>query len=174
MDSLEHAFFHLTHLPLLDVKHAELAANATYSERPSYYKKGIQNIYADATEFSDSKFCKDIRGHFGECVATYLKMDGMSGYDWHIDVARKTCINFLIVQPPNALTIHKVNTNRLTYRTKVCDYEMFRPTVFNATIPHCVINPSNQDRYILSISVGNIAKYGDLKDWLLNYHIDSY
>lgn len=174
MNNLDNVFFHLKHLPLVDAKHAEIAINATYNETPSYYQKGVQNICADALEFSDSQFCRDLRGYFGECAASYLKTNAMSGYDWHIDVSRKTCINILLVQPPGALTLHKVNINRLTYNLKICDYEMFRPTVFNAVNPHCVINPTNQDRYILTINVGTLPKYEDLKNWLINYKIDSY
>ncbi len=174
MSNLENAFFHLTHFPLIDSKHAELALNADYSEMLLYYNRGIQNSYAEAKEVSDSKLCRDLRGHFGECAASYIKTNAMTGYDWHMDMSRKTCINILLVQPPGAQTLHKVNINNLTYHLRVCDYKLFRPTVFNSTIPHCVINPSNQDRYILTISVGSLPRYEDLKNWAINYKIDSY
>ncbi len=174
MSNLENAFFHLTHFPLFDRKHVVMALTANYSEMPSTYQRGIQNIYAEAEEVSDSQLCRDLRGYFGECAATYLKTSAMTGYDWHIDVERKTCINVVLVQPPGAHTLHKINVNRLTYKLRLCDYELFRPTVFNATIPHCVINPADQDRYILTISVGKLPKFDDLKDWLINYKINSY
>ncbi len=169
---LENAFFSLTHLPLLDPEHINIATKAEYNPPPpETTKRSHRDWTADSILFNESKLCYDLKNAFGKCHGYYVRTNPMTVYDWHCDYGRKACINVTLVQPDGALTLHRSQVNRLIYNIRICDYELLRPTLFNTMVPHSVINPTSQHRYILTISVGENPTYNDLKEWLLNYNI---
>ena len=174
MNMLENAFYHLTHFPLVDVKHIELAMNAEYQPpKPEVTQRSHRDWTATATFFNDSKLCKDMAAEFGECHGLYVRSFPMTMYNWHADFGRNACINVLLVQPQGAITCYKTRFNRLIDNIKICDYELLRPTLFNTTLPHCVVNPTDQYRYILTITAAK-TRFEELKDWLLQYKPESF
>lgn len=168
---LENSFFSLSHLPLIDAAHIELCKQAEYvPPPPETIKRSHRDWTSNAHLFNSSKFCNDLKTAFGKCHGHYVRTNPMTVYDWHCDYGRKACINVLLVQPQGALTLHRSMVNRLIYNIRICEYELLRPTLFNTTIPHSVINPTDQYRYILTISFGEIPTIWDLKEWLSNYN----
>jgi hypothetical protein len=55
----------------------------------------------------------------------------------------------------------------------VCDYTFLGATLFNTQHPHAVLNPTDQPRYILSVSLYQVA-YAEALDHLKDLKLDSY
>ena len=178
--SLDNSYVLLPNLPLLDNKHIEQARTSTYfpphkENTPKELGTRVQSSNTDPLPFTESKFCQDIKNYFGNVVAKYSIMNPFTMYDWHQDIDRPYCINTLIIQPPNAMTLHRKPINRMVYDIREVEYVMTQPLLFNSSIPHCVINNSNQARCIMSISmIGSKRTWDEAKQWLLNYRIDSF
>lgn len=173
---LAEAFVHLKNLPLLDSKHIEYAKAATYnepdSEKINEFK--IRSTNSDRIHwFEQEQFCQSLSKKFGAVEARYSRMSPATYYDWHRDINRAFCINVTLVQPPRAQTLHRKYINRMVFDIRECQYELLRPTLFNAQIIHAVSNPVNENRYILSISFPETTvSWTDAKHWLLNWHPD--
>jgi hypothetical protein len=102
--------------------------------------------------------------------AVYAKTDPEGLYDWHTDKGGVTTgINILLSRPDKCITLFRTETNiPLQYKIYQCDYEQFRPTVFDSTVEHCVINLSQEPRYLLRVPIAD-ATYKEVRDYLLEY-----
>ena len=177
---------HLSHLPLLDEKYVNEALNATYSHiEPSGDMAAIKNKFnrwisskSAYSTFEETKFCKDLEAQFGQVVSHYAKFDPRSLYDWHTDSQRQCSINVLIRPVVNALTLFKyaemTKEHSLIYHLDECEYVPRVPVLFNSSVHHCVINLSNETRYLLTISFERTVTFYHVRDFLLNYKTESY
>jgi len=178
--SLDDSYVLLPQLPLISNEHINRAPLETYDipiDEPSEFVHYARSRNSPDLPFSKTKFCQDLKEYFNaDLVSKYSRMDPWTVYDWHRDVDRPFCINTLIVQPSSgAVTLHRRRINRLVYNIREVVYTPMQPLLFNSSIPHIVINNSNQVRYIMSISLfGTNLSWKDAKAWLTNYRIDSY
>jgi hypothetical protein len=107
---------------------------------------------------------KEFSGVMG---ATYIRTPPNSLYDWHIDNKRICAgVNILLSDPADCFTLFRQPTDQeLNYNIVRCDYEQFRPTVFNSRIEHCIINLSSSYRYLLRFPIVETS-YQDVQQFL--------
>jgi len=174
--SLDDAFQTLPHLPLVSEEHKKRAFETPiYSPLPNEIGK-MQSRNSLDLPFSNTKFGQDIKEYFGPITTKYARMDPYTTYDWHRDLDRPYGLNVLIVQPTHgAITLHRKMINRMVSQIREVTYTPMQPLLFNASIPHCVINNSNQVRFIMSMSFFETTRtWEEAKQWFLNYRIDNY
>lgn len=129
---------------------------------------------AQTSSFIKTKFAQDAQANLGRIKTKCLYNPPWSLYDWHQDQAgHKCCINFLLTDTPGARTIHKFPTDcRLNFQVDVVEYNLYYPLLFNTRIDHCVINMTDQHRYILQVLLFEVS-YDVAKEYLVNYTLDS-
>lgn len=126
------------------------------------------------SSFIETNFAQDLIKNLGTIKTRYLYNPPWSLYDWHQDLAgHQSCINFLLTDTPGARTIHKFPTDcNLNYKVTVVEYDLYRPVLLNTRIDHCVINMTNQDRYVLSVLLLDTT-YNIAKEYLNHYNLDT-
>jgi len=141
-------------------------------QRHTLTSRTIQCI--QSSSFINTKFASDLQKSLGKIKTRYLYNPPWSLYDWHQDLAgHKSCINFLLTDTPNSKTLHRFPTEcRLNYQVEVTEYRLYYPLLFNTRIDHCIINLTNQHRYILQILLFD-STYQDCKEYLKNYNLDT-
>lgn len=169
-------FCHLPHIPLVSAKFLEHAKQLEYNTPVEHGLFTKLNL--------NSRTGKDFKMHFlshpfyialknafpGVMGAVYAKTDPEGLYDWHTDKGGVTTgINILLSSPDKCITLFRTATGiPLQYKIYQCDYEQFRPTVFDSTVEHCVINLSQEPRYLLRVPIAD-ATYKEVRDYLLEY-----
>lgn len=148
--------------------------NALYPEIPPPELQGklTPRSIMTLSSFEDTPFCKDLKQKFGEVTARYYKFSALSVYDWHRDVARKCGINFLLNDVVETTTLFRNNTDkisRLQFPVTKCVYKLYTPMLFNTNVDHCVINYSNHDRFILTVTFPNDVTFEIAKEFLTTY-----
>lgn len=167
-------FYHFKNLPALsdDIINEALNSEYFWSLKPNTFK-------CDAKLFKSSRFFKLLEEKFGWCNASYIKNFPFMLYDWHIDQSRSSSLNWVIKTNPKASTFYRdfyendpfskkisESGNRpLFWKLQEVDYTLYKPTILNTSMPHCVINNSSEERIILSVSV-HTPPYNILKDFL--------
>ena len=141
------------------------------------YKK-YQTPYsfaAVASHIKNSNFYKALGNTFGEISVDYFKNEPNSLYDWHVDYKRSCSINWVIKTGPGALTFFKTNyVKPFFWDLEKVHYELYKPTVLDTTKNHCVINNSDEERIILSISIFKKNSYIEVVDYLQNLSSKDY
>jgi len=175
-------FYQLSHLPLLDQEYINEGLAAEY-QLPAAEINGVLTprvTKAITSSFNDSKFIQDLRQKLNTHVeVVYFRNNPRTLYDWHSDISvnikksRYCAINFLLNIVHNSLTLFREPTTRLNYNIIECPYILYSPMLFNTQHKHCVINNSNQNRYIMSVTPFNIS-YHEALDFFKTYTIDSY
>jgi hypothetical protein len=170
----DNCFCPLIHLPLLDQATVSEAFGATYIDpkKDTAENRIAQTIKADTT-FINTKFCKDLSLKFGKVTAKYMRFDPLSYYDWHTDLNRGCAINFLLNLVPDTVTLFGSREDRINLDIIPVPYVLYQPTLFNTKISHCVINYSQQTRYIMTIGIHE-PSFADAKKFLLDYNTDKY
>jgi hypothetical protein len=171
-------FQHLTHFPPLPGSYLKVAQSRTYLNPGEHNEFTKLTISATSPFFklTQSKFFKDLVEKFPTTMSpVFFKIKPMELYDWHVDFGDITSgINILLSEPSNSFTLFKVPAEfKNRYKLVRCDYAQFVPTVFDTTVPHCVMNLSNEDRYLLKIPVRTVP-YSELTQYLLDYECRSY
>ena len=168
-------FCHLTHLPLISAKFLEHAQGLRYETPEEHGQFTKLNLNARdpgfRMHFLSQPLYIDLKKRFaGVLGATYVRTDPMSEYSWHTDKGGVTTgINILLSPPDECLTLFRTKTDiPLQHKIYRCDYEQFRPTVFDSTVEHCVINLSQEPRYLLRVPIANTT-YEQVRDYLLAY-----
>lgn len=178
-------YLHLSHLPMLGDEYVNEALNATYAvtqpsdEMPDIVHRKNRWIGSEnaPSTFYKTKFCKDLEAQFGEIETYYVRFNPMSLYDWHTDIQRQCGINFLIQPVSNALTLFRyaeLSNHTLMYHLDQLQYVPRMPVLFNTTVEHCVINLSNETRYILSVTFKRTITIYHVREFLKNYNTDTY
>jgi hypothetical protein len=173
---MDHCFYHLTNLPLLPRLYTKLAANETYMV-PGAHKQEARSVFTDCPTFLKSPIGIELAKHF-TLKANLIRFDPKSFYDWHCDAGhqgnapRQCAINYVLSDNLGALTVYKIEElYAINYKIAVCDYTVLQPTLFNTQIPHCVCNPTDSYRYLLSVSLMDVS-YEQALDKLKGRSID--
>jgi hypothetical protein len=132
-----------------------------------------KTVYAHSN-FSNTKFGKDVQSALGRIGSRYLYNMPWSLYDWHQDQGEHECaINFLLTDAPGARTMHRFPTDcLLNYKVAVMDYKLYKPVLMKSKVDHSVINLTDVHRYILTVVLLDTT-YNVAKEWLLNYKLDN-
>jgi hypothetical protein len=139
------------------------------AKRATYEIGRFPNLLKAGSSFNHSPVIKSLRKRFGDTVGgIYVKNSPWSFYDWHIDMNRKCSINWLLKTNPNARTLYRQKTEpeRLTsiiYNIFPIEYVLYKPTIMETTTEHCVINPSDEERIIFSVSLD--VPFDDVKEF---------
>ena len=166
-------YYKPTHLTgIVGEQHLQEAKEATYNSfvLEKHTGKTPSTIQAK-TSFENSRFVYDLSKKFGSVRTHYLKFDPMTCYNWHTDIARKCSINFLLNDPADSLTLFRqpIPNSTLWYNIQQLKYDLFQPTLLNVRESHCVLNYSQETRYVLTIGFTLDVTYADVKDFLLFY-----
>jgi hypothetical protein len=140
------------------------ALHATYelSYKPNQLKA--------PSSFNSNPFIKMLQNKFGKCGGVYIKNAPWSYYDWHTDIGRQCSINWVIKTNARASTLYRTKIEApdgqrsIMYDITEVNYTQFKPTILDTTKEHCVINPSDEDRIIFSLSID--APFQEVKEYL--------
>ena len=173
---MQDLFCHLTHAPLIQPKFLEHAQSLRYQTPEEHGQFTKLNLNARdpgfRMHFLSHPFYINLKKQFPNTLgATYVRTDAESEYSWHIDKGDVvTGVNILLSPPNECLTLFRRKTDiPLQYKIYRCDYEQFRPTVFNSTVEHCVINLSKEPRFLLRVPIRH-TPYEEVRDYLLQYY----
>jgi hypothetical protein len=169
-------FCHLPHIPLISSKFLEHAKQLDYetpAEHGLFTKLNLNSRSGPdfKMHFLSHPFYIALKNAFPNVMgAVYAKTNAGGLYDWHTDKGGVTTgINILLSESKDCLTLFRTKTDiPLQYNIYQCDYEQFRPTVFDSTVEHCVINLSQEPRYLLRVPIAD-ATYKEVRDYLLAY-----
>jgi hypothetical protein len=161
----------LSHLPEFPARCVEEALRAKYevSYKPNQIKA--------PSSFNNTKFVKLLQSKFGRCGGVYMKNTPMTLYDWHIDIGRKCSLNW-VLKNNNATTLYRRHIagdngeKSLQYAIEEVMYELYKPTLLNVLEEHCVVNNTNEERIIFSLSID--APYEEVSEFLSNLNITNY
>lgn len=168
---MEDLFYTCDHFPEVDKKYVDEAASLQYIERhrPALYIGDI------ARTFQDTDFFKSIKKDLLCLSPTYLKWPANTCYNWHTDgLGRKASINIPLVSSNKCLTLFKTKTKDSPFENLFnVNYIMYKPTILNVKHEHCVLNYSDQDRYVINISLNHVT-YHDAVEYLKNLKVSEY
>jgi hypothetical protein len=163
-------YYKASHIQVVDEQLLEEAKAANYSSGVVEKNTGKTPSTVQATtSFENSKFIADLRKEFKSVRTHYLKFDPMTCYDWHTDIARNCSINFLLNDPEDSLTLFREYLFGINYKIIRLKYDLFQPTLLNVKAPHCVINYSQETRYVLTVGFTLDVSYMDVKRFLMFY-----
>ena len=177
MVNIKDCFYHLDNFPTLPVLYSKAAESADYLD-PSEHGTEARSQYAECLLFAKTAVYQKLSQHF-RIKSQFIKFDPWSFYDWHVDAGnngragRQCAINYVLTDNPGATTLYRLDQMySLNYRIGVCDYTRLRPTLFNTQISHCVSNPTDRTRYILSVSLMDIT-FESARDILQSISFDN-
>jgi hypothetical protein len=175
-------FHHLTHLPPIPASYLEYAQTGTKYLTPAEHKS-FTNLTVSpypkslpVVPFNKTKLFKDLKNKFRHTDSTsFVRVNPQSLYDWHTDHnGITTGINILLTPTADSYTLFRTPTDiPNNYHIVRCDYQQFVPTLFNSEISHCVINLSNEYRYLLRIPIRN-TPYEEVRQFLMEYNLENY
>jgi len=154
---MQNYFYCLRNLPDLDQDSINEANRSTFVEefKPHVFR-------AKCSFDHRSELIKSLRKEFINVRSTWLMNPPNSMYDWHSDKFGRNCaINIPVKMPieSGAFFRKKMNPEEPKYgkyfHLYKIDYELYKPTILNVLEEHCVMNLSDQERIILSISIEN-------------------
>jgi hypothetical protein len=167
-------FYHLKHLPQLDLDFLLDIENAEFSGDYQPLNGKRVNFNMADSQFSQTSFFAMLQEKFGAVYCYYTKMPPCTTHKWHSDINRNCAINFLLTDCDSLTLFESYKINDYNVGFEVCNYTVYQPTLFNTTIPHMIINHSDQIRYLLSVSIPRPHTFLEIKDFLINYHCDHY
>lgn len=169
------SFFHLTHLPKIPYSYVEEA------EHSAVYKNDYQPLSGQITpfcmadsSFSNTKFFQTLKENFGAVYCYYIKIEPNVFHNWHSDYNRNCSINFLLTDCASLTLFEKDKTDPSNIVFERCDYNLYYPTVLKNSTPHCIINYSQERRYLLSISFPKQYVFADVKEFMINTQVGYY
>ena len=167
-------FYHADHLPPLPMEYVTPVFDIDwiYPEPETPGQKTIRIVHAPS-KFQQTRFCYDLYKAFGALKSEYFKNEPMSYYDWHCDIKRNCGINFLLNDVKDALTLYMIEGDvRLNGTIINVIPKLYRPVLLDTTVRHCVLNWSNETRYILSVGLHDPdVGFADVKEFLEKYPI---
>jgi hypothetical protein len=171
---MENLFYTCSNFPDIDSKYVDEAVTSNYkiNYTPRY-------IFTDViSSFEQTDFYKKIKQDLLCGPPTYVKSPANSYYDWHVDVSsREVSLNIPLVSNEQCITCFRSQEiPRATapfYRLYKVDYMMYKPSILNVKKHHCVINYSNEDRFVINISF-HVVPYERVLEYFKNIKIDNY
>jgi hypothetical protein len=146
---MEDLFYTCDKIAPIDYKYVEEALSSTYRKIQN------PNIFVSNTRcsFEYSEFFKKLKRDLNCHRPLYLKWPANMLYDWHIDGwTRKVSLNIPLVSSDKSLTFFRTPNEGTFYNLHQVNYSMYLPTILNVKHEHCVINYSNEDRYVINMS----------------------
>jgi len=154
---------------------------------PSFMAEGLNAEYTEhfhphdfrsKCSFEYTDFMQTLRENIGEVTALWIKNPPNTFYNWHIDKdIRKCSINFVIKQSDKSLALFRkpmYDTQQIIYyKTQTVKYILGKPTILNVKKEHCVVNPSDEERIILSLCVRQ-SSYEDTLAFMKTLNLSEY
>jgi len=147
-------FYCLRNFPDLENEYVNQGLSATFT-----LKQPAPVIFAAKANIENSYIYKILLSHTKIMEMNWLMFPAKSNYNWHTDRFGRNCaVNIPIRVPDDAKTFcrepmfHGAKEPFIWYNVEQVEYIINKPTILNVKREHCVINSSNQDRIILSIS----------------------
>jgi hypothetical protein len=140
------------------------AESATYDV---WYKP---NQVKAVSSFNNNKIVKMLQQRFGKCGGVFIKNNPWTVYDWHTDIGRQCSLNWVLKSNSRAVTLYRElipapeGHRSITYNITEVDYTIGKPTLMDTTKEHCVINASDEERIIFSLSID--APFNEVKEFL--------
>jgi hypothetical protein len=158
-------FYCLENFPDLEYKYIQEGLNGYYFETLK------PHVFRAKCSYDDSDFIKNLKSEFKNVRSTWLMNPPWTIYNWHIDIMRNCSINIPIKMPKRTGTFYKnyINEDRKSNYNNLTEvkYVLYKPTILNIQEEHCVFNPTDETRIILSISIENEnVSYKDVLDYL--------
>lgn len=170
LQNMKNYFHHLINFPKLDEVYIDDALKSTYTfhEYPVSYSAG-------SLRFKNTNFFKLMKLKFGANNPSFIKLNPWTLYNWHTDKERNCAINWVLKSNPKASTLYKDTLERKHIHDIVeVDYRLLYPTILDTTHPHCVINNSDEERIILSLSIDRNFDYVSVRNYLSNIKVVNY
>ena len=131
-----------------------------------YYKMFKPNIFRSnfKCSFDESEFIQKLKSKFGNVFSTWIYNPPNTLYDWHVDALYRNCtINIPIKIPDKAGTyyrdiMHPESPTKYYNLFKV-PYTLYKPTLLNTNLEHCVVNPTDETRIVLNITFEKNVTY---------------
>lgn len=151
----------LTHFPDLPLRYYEEYRNAKYN------LEFHPNVLSGACSFTESALARRINSHFNiDIWARYHKMPARTMYDWHRDQGGRQCaLNWIIKPTPDSYCFFGHHKKQFRSREEY-DQDLIyffdidpvvyvdrKPTLLNVRNRHLIVNNSDQDRIIMSVSL---------------------
>lgn len=171
---MEEYYYCLDNYPVLGEQYIKEGLSANYVEHynPHDFRAGCS--------FNNSSFIQKLKQNIGDVSALWIQNPPNTVYDWHIDKNIRQCsINFVIKQPDNSICMYREpitqnGTDKIIYyKTHKVKYVLGKPTVLNVKKEHCVINPTDETRIILSLCVKE-SSYEQTLNYLKSLNINDY
>ena len=151
----------LPHFPDLPEKYYQEYKNSTYN------LEFHPNVLSGACSFENSKLAKRINEQFNlQIWSRFHKMPSRTMYDWHKDRGGRQCaLNWIIKETPNSYCFfgnHKTEFHTeekysgdliYFYDIDSVEYVWKKPTLLNVRNRHLIVNNSDEDRIIMSVSL---------------------
>jgi len=99
-----------------------------------------------------------------------LKIQAESMYDWHVDSIRQSCLNMLISENHNSITLFGSQRDYVNKDILQLQYQPNTYYLFNNQIEHCVIN-IDVTRYLFSLYFEQEISYSKLKAMLQKHNV---
>jgi hypothetical protein len=122
------------------------------------------------SSFNNSRIVATLQAKFGKCGGVFIKNDPWSLYDWHTDIGRQCSLNWVLKANSRAVTLYRTlieapeGHRSITYNITEVDYTIGKPTLMDTTKEHCVINATDEERIIFSLSLD--APFNEVKEFL--------
>jgi hypothetical protein len=129
------------------------------------------------SSFNNTKFVKVMQEKFGVRGGLYMKNTPMSYYDWHVDMGRQCSLNWVIKNNAGKAFYREninpsIGSKSITFNLTQVKYILYKPTLLDVTKHHCVINDTEEERVIFSMSID--APFNDVSEYLSNLQIVDY
>lgn len=169
-------YTHLPHLPRVSRATADRCTTAVYNAptKLDLLNKKV-NTFTYDPGLNETKFVNDLRQEFGLTEAMCMSFPPKTIYDWHTDFFVRVRINYVLNDVGHAYTLFREQSgsNDIIYNIDECKYTAGFATLFNSRVQHCVINNSDQTRYLLSFRIfDNNISYEQVEKFLINYNSD--
>lgn len=99
-----------------------------------------------------------------------LRVESLSMYDWHVDGYRQSCLNMLISENHNSITLFGNQRDYVNKNIIQLKYEPRTYYLFNNQMQHCVIN-LDEPRYLFSLYFESETPYSQLKELMEENHV---
>lgn len=169
-------YTHFPSLPTVSLVTAEKCMTASYAPPPKPLPgQPIPQGFTYCPELGGTKFLQDLQTQFGRVEDMCMSFAPHTIYDWHTDIFVKVRLNYVLNDVIDAMTLFKepTQTSNIVYNIEQCKYTVRSATLFNSQVEHCVINNSDQTRYLLSIRFfDNNVTFDQVENFLFDYKSD--
>jgi len=156
---------HLDNFPEIPELFVNLAATAQYRDVAPPGLPAVPALMAPCN-FKNSKFCGLLNQQFGtEVTSSFIRNPPNTVFDWRADFGSSCAVTFVLSDIPHLIYFVEHSDSRLNVPIESVGTHLRRPTVVDATQRHCVVNHSDQARYMLHVGIKSVP-YADVVGFL--------